>query len=241
MKTRSMLLNGAALLCLATACSPSSSESNEPLLSQQSDFYNLINVKNVPTQPRNPYVMLNLFADLGSWSGYALPENESSDYAGAFIGPMAMTGRGWVSATMAQPFIQVNGNPYDLARNIQTSKYLPGRLVQEFSDEQLQVKTELCFLSSRTVLVHSSVENCSNQPLTLSWTWKGGSFPETATWSFEDHQATALRLKDSVRVATRFITAADVTPVGKDSLRVNENLISYCNLENRTHQTILRL
>ena len=66
MKTRSMLLNGAALLCLATACSPSSSESNEPLLSQQSDFYNLINVKNVPTQPRNPYVMLNLFADLGS-------------------------------------------------------------------------------------------------------------------------------------------------------------------------------
>lgn len=222
MKTRSMLLNGAALLCLATACSPSSSESNEPLLSQQSDFYNLINVKNVPTQPRNPYVMLNLFADLGSWSGYALPENESSDYAGAFIGPMAMTGRGWVSATMAQPFIQVNGNPYDLARNIQTSKYMPGRLVQEFSDEQLQVKTELCFLSSRTVLVHSSVENCSNQPLTLSWTWKGGSFPETATWSFEDHQATALRLRDSVRVATRFITAADVTPVGKDSLRVNE-------------------
>ena len=106
-----MLLNGAALLCLATACSPSSSESNEPLLSQQSDFYNLINVKNVPTQPRNPYVMLNLFADLGSWSGYALPENESGDYAGAFIGPMAMTGRGWVSATMAQPFIQVNGNP----------------------------------------------------------------------------------------------------------------------------------
>ena len=47
-----------------------------------------------------------------------------------------MTGRGWIALSLAEPVIWVDGEKYDLARNIQTSKYYPGKLVQEFRNEQ---------------------------------------------------------------------------------------------------------
>ena len=216
-------LCGVALCCLISACSSSPlSTENEALLLQQDDFYNLINIKNVPTQPRNRYVDLHLFADCGAWSGYALPENQSSQYAGAFIGPMTMNGYGWMAATLAQPIIQVDGKPYDLARNVQTTKYLPGRLVQEFADEQLHILTELCFATSRTAVVRTMVKNIADTPLTLSLRWEGGTFPGIAQWQTEGKVATALRLRDSAQVATHFLTAERVERVGKDSLRVTE-------------------
>lgn len=223
MKTKYLLLLQGAAFCLATACTPPQSPAGGSALpSRQSDFYNLINIKNVPVQPRDRYRDLNVFADLGAWAGYALPENESNRYAGAFIGPMVMNHYGWVAATLAQPLLKVNGKPYDLVRNVQTVKYLPGRLVQEYSDEQLRFVTELCFSTSRTAVVRSSVENCGTQPVTFSLSWQGGTFPATATWQLDGHTATALRLKDSVQVATSFLTANRVEAVGKDSLRVIE-------------------
>ena len=93
-------------------------------------FSNLLNVKNVPEQSVDGD--LNLFSDLGAWSGYALPVNQSRAFAGAFIGPMTMHGRGWIAQTLAQPTLVVNGEKYDLVRNMQTAKYLPGKLIQHF-------------------------------------------------------------------------------------------------------------
>ena len=221
MKTTTLC--GVALCCLFSACSSSPLPTeNEALLLKQEDFCNLINIKNVPTQPRNRYVDLHLFADCGAWSGYALPENQSSQYAGAFIGPMTMNGYGWMAATLAQPVVQVDGQPYDLVRNVQTTRYLPGRLVQEFADEQLHILTELCFATSRTAVVRTLVKNISAAPLTLSLRWEGGTFPGTAQWRTEGKVATALRLRDSAQVATQFLTAERVERVGQDTLRVTE-------------------
>ncbi len=216
-------LCGVAASCLLAACTslPQPTES-EALLLLQDDFCNLIDVKNVPTQPRNRYVDLNLMADCGAWSGYALPENQSNQYAGAFIGPMTMNGYGWMAATLAQPIVQVNGKPYDLVRNVQTTKYLPGRLVQEFADEQLHLTTELCFVTQRTAMVRTAIKNISAQPLSLSLFWQGGTFPGTAQWHTEGHIATAMRLRDSAQVATQFLTAERLERIGQDSLRVTE-------------------
>lgn len=81
--------------CILASCvkAPTSSE---PLLSKQADFCNLINIKNTPAGAVDwdAYV----FADKGAWMAYSLPDNENRRHAGAFMGPMVMTGRGWIAA-----------------------------------------------------------------------------------------------------------------------------------------------
>lgn len=105
------------------ACTPVATQPEKSLFTTQEDFPNLLNVKNVPEQPVDGD--LNLFSDLGAWSGYALPVNQSRAFAGAFIGPMTMHGRGWIAQTLAQPTLVVNGEKYDLVRNMrQPSIYL---------------------------------------------------------------------------------------------------------------------
>lgn len=89
------------------ACTPVATQPEKSLFTTQEDFPNLLNVKNVPEQPVDGD--LNLFSDLGAWSGYALPVNQSRAFAGAFIGPMTMHGRGWIAQTLAQPTLVVNG------------------------------------------------------------------------------------------------------------------------------------
>ena len=98
------------------ACTPVATQPEKSLFTTQEDFPNLLNVKNVPEQPVDGD--LNLFSDLGAWSGYALPVNQSRAFAGAFIGPMTMHGRGWIAQTLAQPTLVVNGEKYDLVRNM---------------------------------------------------------------------------------------------------------------------------
>ena len=53
------------------ACTPVATQPEKSLFTTQEDFPNLLNVKNVPEQPVDGD--LNLFSDLGAWSGYALP------------------------------------------------------------------------------------------------------------------------------------------------------------------------
>ncbi|WP_455666558.1 MGH1-like glycoside hydrolase domain-containing protein [Phocaeicola sp.] len=216
-----MLSLSGAVLCILNACtSPSGQTQVGNLLSQQSDFCNLINIKNVPQQER--FYDAYVFSDLGAWSAYALPENESNQYAGAFIGPMTMTGRGWIAGSLAEPKLKVNGEPYSLVRNVQTVKYLPGRLVQEFNDEQLNFVTELCFGTSRTAVVRSIIKNVSQEPVTVSLSWNGGVFDKASVLSVADKNVSVLRLADSTCAVMRFCTADQVVLVNKDSLQAIE-------------------
>lgn len=216
-----MLSLSGAILCILNACtSPSGQTQVGNLLSQQSDFCNLINIKNVPQQER--FYDAYVFSDLGAWSAYALPENESNQYAGAFIGPMTMTGRGWIAGSLAEPKLKVNGEPYSLVRNVQTVKYLPGRLVQEFNDEQLNFVTELCFGTSRTAVVRSIIKNVSQEPVTVSLSWNGGVFDKASVLSVADKNVSVLRLADSTCTVMRFCTADQVMLVNKDSLQAIE-------------------
>lgn len=71
-----MLFCGAAWLCLCSVCASSLPVSEEPLSVCQTDFINLINIKNVPTGALVRGEELNVFSDMGAWTGYALPVNE---------------------------------------------------------------------------------------------------------------------------------------------------------------------
>lgn len=203
-------------------------------------FSQFVECENVPEQPVDGD--LNLFSDLGAWSGYALPVNQSRAFAGAFIGPMTMHGRGWIAQTLAQPTLVVNGEKYDLVRNMQTAKYLPGKLVQHFKDARLEFTTELCFATSRTAFVRSVITNLSDTPLNVSLTWSGGVFEENTTATKVDkgvrfhypfygrrwgtnRQIITLRNEppvDEVTATVLFHTADEVMTVGNDSLQVVE-------------------
>lgn len=166
--------------CILASCvkAPTSSE---PLLSKQADFCNLINIKNTPAGAVDwdTYV----FADKGAWMAYSLPDNENRRHAGAFMGPMVMTGRGWIAAGLAEPTLWVNGEQYRMVYNVQTTRYLPGKLIQEYNDENLNFTTELCYLTSRSVAIRSIVKNMSQKPVKVSFDWNGGVYEPTSVVS----------------------------------------------------------
>lgn len=215
------LLSFSALILFSACQQPGGKEAEKEVLMNTREAYaNLIRIKNVPSDEtdRDRFV----FADQGSWTGYALPENESSQYAGGFIGPFLMTGRGWVSRCVAQPFLEVDGQPYDLVRNIQTATYLPGKLRQEFRDEQIGLVTELCFESSRTAVVRTSVRNLSGKDLRISLEWRGNIYSSKAELAIREKGVSVVRADDGSELAVCFPTAQTVTLPAKDSLRAVE-------------------
>lgn len=192
----------------------------EKLADSRNDYYNLINIKNAPKYERDRDCFV--FSDLGSWIGYALPENEANENTGGFVGPYMMTGRGWIASTLAQPSMTVNGERFDFARNIQTAKYYPGKLVQEFRNEQVYFVTELCYESAQTAVIRTSVRNISDKELDISLSYEGGLLGKNASLKAMDKGVLIDTGVEDAQLAVRFLTADQVNVVGKDSLRVAE-------------------
>lgn len=192
----------------------------EKLADSRNDYYNLINIKNAPKYERDRDCFV--FSDLGSWIGYALPENEANENTGGFVGPYMMTGRGWIASTLAQPSMTVNGERFDFARNIQTAKYYPGKLVQEFRNEQVYFVTELCYESAQTAIIRTSVRNISDKELDISLSYEGGLLGKNASLKAMDKGVLINTGVEDAQLAVRFLTADQVNVVGKDSLRVAE-------------------
>ena len=194
----------------------------EKLADSHNDYYNLINIKNAPKYERDRDCFV--FSDLGSWIGYALPENEANENTGDFVGPYMMTGRGWIASTLAQPSMTVNGERFDFARNIQTAKYYPGKLVQEFRNEQVYFVTELCYESAQTAVIRTSVRNISDKELDISLSYEGGLLGKNASLKAMDKGVLIDTGVENAQLAVRFLTADQINVVGKDSLRVAEKV-----------------
>ena len=194
----------------------------EKLADSRNDYYNLINIKNAPKYERDRDCFV--FSDLGSWIGYALPENEANENTGDFVGPYMMTGRGWIASTLAQPSMTVNGERFDFARNIQTAKYYPGKLVQEFRNEQVYFVTELCYESAQTAVIRTSVRNISDKELDISLSYEGGLLGKNASLKAMDKGVLIDTGVENAQLAVRFLTADQINVVGKDSLRVAEKV-----------------
>lgn len=194
----------------------------EKLADSRNGYYNLINIKNAPKYERDRDCFV--FSDLGSWIGYALPENEANENTGGFVGPYMMTGRGWIASTLAQPSMTVNGERFDFARNIQTAKYYPGKLIQEFRNEQVYFVTELCYESAQTAVIRTSVRNISDKELDISLSYEGGLLGKNASLKAMDKGVLINTGVEDAQLAVRFLTADQVNVVGKDSLRVAEKV-----------------
>lgn len=193
---------------------------SEEVAQKQQEFYNLVNIKNVPKteHDRNCFV----FADLGSWIGYALPENEANQHSGGFVGPYMMTGRGWIASSIAKPTLLVNGEYFDFSRNILTAKYLPGKLIQEFRNEQILYVTELCFHSNHTAVIRTTIRNLSKQELNLSMTFDGELIGQKSSLHTINQGVEIETGVEEARLAIRFLTAEEVKTPTKQCLHVME-------------------
>lgn len=183
-------------------------------------YVNLLNIKNVPKNAKDRAQFV--FADLGAWSGFALPENEGTELVGGFIGPYAMNASGWISRCLAQPQLVINGQSFDFSRNAQTAEYLPGKLVQKFRNSEIEFVTELCFFNARSALIRTQINNVSDKALTLSFSWKGGLYQNVQKIEQIDHGFSLVKERDSLQTAVLFYTADRTEITAKDSVQAIE-------------------
>lgn len=170
---RSTLLT--LLLC---SCGGKEATVSTPLQSVQTDFSNLLNIKNVPDDQRDrtKYV----FTDYGAWGGYALPYLQSRRVSGAFIGPMLMSGQGWVSRSVAIPELKLNDKPFDFFYDVKDTEYLPGRLVQKFGNVNVAITSELCYASRYEAVIRTTIKNLTTKEMKVNLAWGGDLFSEDA-------------------------------------------------------------
>ena len=147
------------------------------IVTSRGEYPDLLCLKNVPDGVRD--WKTSVFSDLGAWHGYALPDYNRGDSYGGFVGPRLMTGGTWVSNNLSQAHLVVDGEPFDFIRNCYSLTYLPGKLVQVYRNQKLEVTQELVFASSRSAMIQTHIQNNSSQNIKVELTWKGSMADST--------------------------------------------------------------
>lgn len=121
---------------------------------------------------------INIFADHGSWHGYALPDHHHPDQYGAFTGPMYIAQEfPWYLSkafTRVELADHATGKRIDLADDPSPGLHAyPGRLSQEYRVNGLRLSTTLRFVTDRTALVQARVDNTGSRARILDVHWSG--------------------------------------------------------------------
>ncbi len=138
----------------------------ETVKSLQEQYPNVLDIEYIP---QKEYDIGNFgFSDMGAWHGYALPHRDSSRYYGSFTGPLLMKTKGrWLSKSLFNLGIILNGKKLNLAKAKVTINYYPGKLEQQLEIDSLQAKISLIFVSNRTALLQTEVSNVSNSNVNI--------------------------------------------------------------------------
>lgn len=146
---------------------------------EDNQFKNLIDRSGTPAahQDFDQYgnQQYNPLFDAGSWHGFLLPA--SHDELGGFTGPMVIAEEyGVFIAQQLEKltlFDQENGQAIDW-QTFSLEKYsLPEKLVQQYHREDIKVTFTLQFVSNRTALISTSIENLSQATKRVSLLWTG--------------------------------------------------------------------
>lgn len=119
----------------------------------------------------------NLFMDMGSWYGFANPKKTETI---SFTGPFSIYHKKWISKSLLNLNISVNKTEIQYGeKNLINSITTPGKLQQKYTDTQIEVSSELIFVSSKSALVRYQFRNNSNSKISLSLNFNGEIvFPE---------------------------------------------------------------
>ena len=110
-------------------------ETASKIASLSKKFPDILNYKGIPDSATDRSVFM--FSDLGAWNGYALPDDQATDYYGSFVGPFTMMQDNgvWMSNCLAKLSIasgeKLKPISFDNAKLIENSSY-PNQLKQVF-------------------------------------------------------------------------------------------------------------
>lgn len=142
-------------------------------------FRDIIDVKGIPKKAvPDTNLEINPFSDMGAWHAYHLPEIDDKKYYGGFTGPLYIAqeyGR-WLSKSFNRIKIHnsQNGEEVKLADCEDLDLvYYPGLLVQRYNMKDLVLNLELRFVTNRTALVTTRIQNKTNKDLNLKLSWDG--------------------------------------------------------------------
>lgn len=133
---------------------------------------------------------MNPLFDLGSWHGLLLP-SEPSDYA-AFTGPLILVQEYPVFLSNKLDQLTItnldSGQAIALESAKTTLRSLPGVLYQRYELPELTLTLELRFVTNKTALVKTTVENTTDTEANWKLTWQGDILKQwSPTESFAKH------------------------------------------------------
>ncbi len=117
------------------------------------------------------------FSDLGSWLGYALPPEDTTDLQGSFVGPFSHAEGRWIANRLTRLHLKVGGA--EVGFEGFSTESVPGSLVQRFSAGPLDVTLTLFFRSSRTAVQRMELVNRSEAAETVAVSWRTESVEDS--------------------------------------------------------------
>ncbi len=147
------------------------------------DFANILDVTARPNEQTYGYYSTNKFnnfTDMGAWHGYYLHALDARELYGGFAGPAIIMESSVVHLSDAINKIILTdrkGEKYDLTKARPRVIYYPGKLIQsyEFRDD-FKLTLELIYVTNRTALIETKIENYKDTPLELQIAWEGKLF-----------------------------------------------------------------
>lgn len=169
------------------------------------EFANVLDVSASPTERTNGVYdtnYFNNFSDLGAWHGYYLPEKSNKELLGGFAGPLIIAEEYPVNLAASLNKLTVKnkktGETYDLSQsNRMDLSYYPGRLEQIYELDDLTIHLALIFVSNRTALIQTTLENTGEDPLSLEASWTGAVFDKIQEGTETLDIGTRLTAKDN--------------------------------------------
>lgn len=151
------------LFMLLTACQKPKSE-NKIAIHTNMPFSGVLNYKVIPNNAFDKSGLM--YSDQGAWFAYSLPDSLTENTG--FSGPFLMTQQNGVWSSANLTALKFKNTKW---KSIATKSY-NSHLEQIYSNENLELKQELVFLSGHTALIKSTITNRSNSNQVLNFSWK---------------------------------------------------------------------
>lgn len=178
-----MLLIGLLIVSVVISIGSGQIEASEASTENKNErskmFPNTLNLYGVPESAApGTHHKINTFTDLGAWHGYSLPSKDDKDYYGAFTGPLYIAEEyPWY---LSEAFNKLKIYDAQTLEEIDLTQdsdpelvYYPGLLQQVYDLEDFTLTLELRYVTNRTALIKTVIENTSDKEVNLKLEWTG--------------------------------------------------------------------
>ena len=155
------------IITLLLFCSLLELSSINNLTKTVDNFPNIINMAYTPKDAQSECT--GLFADVGSWIGFTNPTLK--ERVNGFCGPYSINDRQWISKSIAEVGVEINGRPMNANGFISDSTcYFPGFLYMRSKSKGVSVVQQLYFVDKNHALLELTSEKVKWSINSSIWT-----------------------------------------------------------------------